>query len=81
MGKYRLLATANFEFVAIGVFEKERVVPWTVALANLGSLKVLAASGTHKLRQAIYFFASVRPKRDPCAIRFVVSIGTKPKEL
>ena len=39
-GKYRLLAAANFEFVAIGIFEKEGVVTRTVVLANFRPLKV-----------------------------------------
>jgi hypothetical protein len=78
--KYRFLAAANFEFVAIGVLEKEGVVTRTVALANFRPLKLFPASVAHKLRNPIYFFARVRPKRDACAIRFVVFIWTKAKE-
>jgi hypothetical protein len=78
--KYRLLAAANFELVAIGVFEKEGVVTRAVALANLRPLKVFPASVAHKFRNPIHFFACVRPKRDTCTIRFVVFIRTEAKE-
>jgi hypothetical protein len=79
-GKYRLLAAANFEFVAIRVFEEEGVVTRTVALANFRALKLFPAGVAHKLRNPIYFFARVSPKRDACAIRFVVFIRAKAKE-
>jgi hypothetical protein len=79
-GKYRLLAAANFEFVAIGVFEKEGVVTRTVALANFRPLKVFPACVAHEFRNPIYLFSRIGPKSDACAIRFVVFIWTKAKE-
>src|SRR6266536_657848 len=78
--KYRLLAAANFEFIAIGVFEKEGVVTRTVALANFRPLKVFPASVAHEFRNPIHFLPRVCPKRDACAIRFMVFIWTKAKE-
>jgi hypothetical protein len=78
--KYRLLAAANFEFVAVWVFEKEGVVTRAVALANFRSLKLFPACVAHDLRNPIYFFARICPKRDARAIRFVVFIWTKAKE-
>ena len=79
-GKYRLLAAANFEFVAIGVFEKKGVVTRTVALANFRPLKLFPPGVAHEFRNPIYFFARVRPKRDARAIRFVVFVWTKAKK-
>jgi len=79
-GKYRLLATANFELVAIGVFEKESVVTGAVPLANLGSLEPFPAGFPHELRNPIHFLPRISPKRDTCAIRFVVFIRTEAKE-
>jgi len=78
--KYRLLAAANFEFVAIGVFEKEGVVARTVPLANLRPLELFPAGFAHKLCNPIDFLPRISPKRDACAIRFVVLIWTKAKE-
>ena len=78
--EYRLLATANLEFVAVRVFEKEGVVTWTVSFANFWTLELFPASVANDFRNPIYFFARVRPKRDACAIRFVVLIRTKAKE-
>src|SRR6476619_5816063 len=72
--KYRLLAAANFEFVAIGVFEKEGVVTRTVVLANFGTFKVFPASVADEFRNLIHFFACVRPKRDSRAVGTMVLV-------
>jgi hypothetical protein len=80
-GKYRLLPAANFEFVAIGVFEEEGVVTRTVVLANFRPFKIFSASIAYEFGNAIHFFARVRPKRDPCVIRFMFFIPSKAKEL
>src|SRR6476660_346481 len=73
-GKHRLLATANFEFVAIGVLEKEGVVTRTVVLANFGTFKVFTASVAHEFRNLIHFFARVRPERDSRAVGTMVLV-------
>jgi hypothetical protein len=79
--KYRFLAAANFEFIAIRIFEKERVVPGTVPLANLRSFELFPAGLAHEFCDSIYFFPGISPKRDACAIGFVVFVWTKAKEL
>jgi hypothetical protein len=79
-GKHRLLAAANFEFVAIRVFEKEGVVTRTVAPANFRPIKFFPASVAHDFRNPIHFLPRIGPKRDSCAIRFVVFVWTKAKE-
>src|SRR5206468_1334990 len=66
ISKYRLLAAANFQFVAIGVFEKERVVTGAIALANLGSLELFSAGFAHELCNPIHFLPRISPKRDAC---------------
>ena len=78
--KYRLLAATNFKFVAIGVFEEEGVVTRAVSPANFWPLELFPASVAHELCNRIHFLPRVRPKRDACAIRFVVSIWAKAKE-
>src|SRR5258707_4887250 len=72
--KHRLLATANFEFVAIGVLEKEGVVTRTVVLANFGTFKVFPASVAHEFRNLIHFFARVCPERDSRAVGTMVLV-------
>ena len=79
--KYRLLAAANFEFVAVGVFEEEGVVTRTVVLANLRPLKAFPASVAHEFRNAIHFFAAVRPERDASAVWLMVLVLCKSKKL
>jgi hypothetical protein len=78
--KDRLLAAANFKLVAIRVFEKEGVVTGTVTLADFRALKVFPASVAHDFRKPVHFFPRIGPKRDACAIRFMVFIWTKAKE-
>ena len=78
--KYRLLAATNFELIAIWVFEKEGVVTRAVPLANLGSLELFPAGFAHELCNQIHFLPRISPKRDACAIRFVVLIWTKAKK-
>jgi hypothetical protein len=78
--KYRLLAAADFEFVPVRVFEEEGVVIRTVAFANFWPLKLFPACVAHDFRNSIYLFPRIGPKRDACAIRFVVFIWTKAKE-
>src|SRR6478736_10056244 len=72
--KYGLLAAANFEFVAIGVLEKEGVVTRTVVLANFGTLKVFTASVAHEFRNLIHFFARVCPERDSRAVGTMILV-------
>src|SRR5206468_3157536 len=73
-GKYRLLAAANFKFVAIGVLEEEGVVTRTVVLANFWPLKVFPASVAHEFRNPIHFFARVCPERDSRAVGTMVLV-------
>jgi hypothetical protein len=80
LGDHRLLAAANFEFVAIGVLEKEGVVTRAVALTKFRPLEVFPASFAHELRNPIHFLTRIGPKRDTRAIRFMVFIWTKTKE-
>jgi hypothetical protein len=76
----RTFPAANFEFVAVGVFEKEGVITWTVALANFRPFELFPARVTHEFRNPIYLFPRIGPKSDACAIRFVIFIWTKAKE-
>src|SRR5262249_999139 len=77
----RLLAATNFEFVSVGVFEKEGVVTRTVALANFRALEFFSASFAHQLCNPVHFFARIGPKPDSRPIRFMVFIWTKTKKL
>ena len=80
IGKYRPLAATNFEFVAIGVFEKEGVITRTIAFANFRAFELFPAHFAHELCNPIHFRPRIGPKRDSCAIRFVVLIWTNAKE-
>jgi hypothetical protein len=73
-GKYGLLAAANFELVAIWVFEKEGVVTRAVVLADLRPLKLFSSSIAHDFGNPIHFFSRVRPKRDPRAVGTMVFV-------
>jgi hypothetical protein len=72
--KHRFLATANFEFVAIGVLEEEGVVTRTVVLANFGTLKDYNASVAHELLNLIHNFARVCPERDSRAVGTMIFV-------
>jgi hypothetical protein len=78
--KYRLLAAANFQLVAVGILEKKGVVTRTVAFANFRALELFPARFAHELCNPIHFLPRIGPKRDSCAIRFVVFVWTKAKE-
>ena len=80
ISKYRLLAAANFEFIAIGIFKEKSVVTRAVPFTNLGALELFPAGFAHELCNPIHFLPRISPKRDACAIRFVVFIRTKAKE-
>jgi hypothetical protein len=79
-GKYWTLAATDFELISLGVFEKEGVVTRAVTSANFRPFKVFPTSVAHEFRNAVHFVPRIGPKRDPCAIRFMVFIWTKPKE-
>jgi hypothetical protein len=76
----RTFAAADFQFIAIGVFEKEGVITGAVAFANFRPFKFFPAGFAHGLCNPIHFFPRIGPKRDARAVRFVVFIWTKAKE-
>jgi hypothetical protein len=78
--KHRVLAAANFELIAIRVFKKDGVVTRTVAFWNFGAFELLSASFAHELCDPIHLLPRISPKRDACAIRFVVFVWTEAKE-
>src|SRR3954466_5970401 len=75
--KHRFLAAANFEFVAIRVFEKQGVVTRAVVLANFGTFNVFPACVVHEFRNPIHFFTRVCPDQDPCGIGTMVLVLTE----
>src|SRR5690349_19866873 len=76
-GKHRFLATAKFEFVAIGIFKKQGVITRAVVLANFGTFNVFRAGVAHEFRNPIHFFARVCPERDPCGVGTMVLVLTE----
>src|SRR4051812_10565092 len=75
--KHRFLAAANFEFVAIGVFEKQGVVTRAVVLANFGTFNVFPACVVHEFRNPIHFFTRICPEGYPCGIGTMVLVLTE----
>ena len=80
ISEYRLLAATNFEFVAIRVFEKERVVARAVLRTNLRSLEIFPASVAHQVGKAIHLFARVRPKGYARVIRTMLFVLVQTKK-
>ena len=78
--KYRRLTAANFEFVAVRIFEEKGVVTGTVVFAKFRSLRIFRSGVKHKVSNAIHFFARVCPKRDPRLVGFMVFIPGKAKK-
>jgi hypothetical protein len=76
----RAFPTANFQLVAVWILEKEGVITGTVASWEFGPLELFPTRFAHDLCNPIHFFPRIGPKRDACAIRFVVFIRTKAKE-
>src|SRR6266496_5151237 len=70
----RTLPAANFQLVAIRVLEEKRIVARTVVDTDFRPFERLAPRFAHQLRQAIHFFARIRPKRDARAVWLMVFI-------
>src|SRR6266576_2533802 len=77
LGNDWTLPAANFQLVTIRVLEEECVVARTVISTDFRPFKRLAARFAHQLRQAIHFFARIRPKRDARAVWLMVAILCK----
>jgi len=57
----RTLATANFQFVAIWIFEEESVVAGTLIDADFRTFQIFATCVAHQFRYPIDFVACVGP--------------------
>src|SRR5213079_1245186 len=68
------------QLVAIGIFKEKGVISRAVAFANLRSLGLSSAGPANEFCNPIDFFPRIDPKRDACAIRFVVLVWTQAKE-
>src|SRR6266480_5621422 len=69
-----IFAAANFQLIAVRIFEKERVVTWTVLCANLRPFQIFPADLANEFGDAIDFFTCVCPKSDSRAVRLMMSI-------
>ena len=72
-----LLATANFQFIALGIFEKEGVVAGTVFSANLRTFHVSAPGVADDLRNFINFLPCLCPECSSRAVRLMIWILCK----
>jgi len=77
----RIFARADFQLVAVGIFEEQRVVSQTITGANFWAFQILRASIARDLSNAVHFFACLRPKRDPRFVRLMIWICGKSKKV
>src|ERR1700724_958427 len=73
--------TANFQFVAFRVLEKERVVTRAVVDANLGPFQIFAAGLSHQFGDLVHFFPGLGPERNPRPVWSMVFVFGETKEL
>lgn len=66
--------TANFQFVSVGIFEEECVIPWTVFGPDLGAFQVSAARLADDSGDDINLLSRVRPERDSRIVRPVIRV-------
>src|SRR5436190_5310011 len=70
----RTFPAANFQFVAVGIFEEKCVVAGTVIGTDFRAFQRFAARLAHQFRDPIDFVACVGPKRDSGAVWSMMSI-------
>src|SRR5947209_10020470 len=73
--------TADFEFVSVGIFKKERVIPGRVFGANFRTLKVFAAGCADQVCDFVDFSMGVSPERDPRFVGPMIFVFGQPKKL
>ena len=74
-------ATANLQFIPIGIFKEECVITCTVFRPDLRAFQVSAAGFTDNLSDAIDLFACLRPECDSRIIRAMIRVFGEAKEL
>src|ERR1700720_1525802 len=77
----RICARADFQLVAVGIFEEQRVVSGTITGANFRSFQIFAAYSMHEVRKAIDFVARDRPKRDARSVWLMIWICGESKKV
>src|ERR1700730_5569723 len=75
-----LFATADLEFVSVGVLEEEGVIAGAVTGTQLWSFQIFAADLADELGDAVHFFTRLRPESDSCAVGLMMSIFGETKE-
>jgi len=76
----RIFARADFQLVAVGIFEEQRVVSRTITGANFRAFQIFAADFMHEFRKAVDFVARDRPKRDARSVWLMIWICGKSKK-
>src|ERR1700737_4021102 len=76
-----LFAAADFEFVALGVLKKKRVVSRAVVCTNFRTFQLSSADLAHELGDLVDFFTRVRPKSDSRAVGLMMSIFRETKKV
>jgi hypothetical protein len=61
-------SAADFQFVAVRIFEEERVVIRSVIEAQLGTFQHATACFPHDLRHSINLLVSIGPEGDTCSV-------------
>src|SRR5207247_3618257 len=76
----RTFPAANFQFVAVEVFEEKCVIARTVAFANLRPFQILPTGCAHEFRDPIHFLPCVGPECDARAVWLMIFVFGKPKK-
>src|SRR6266699_3229110 len=76
----RTFPAANFQFVAVGIFEEKCVVARTVIDTDFRPLQIFAADFSHAFGNFIHLLTRVGPECDACVVWPVISILRKSKK-
>jgi hypothetical protein len=73
-------ATANLQFIPIGIFKEECVITWAVFRPDLGAFQVSATGFTDNFSDAVDLFARLRPECDSRIIWAMIRLFFEAKE-
>jgi hypothetical protein len=76
----RIFPAADFQLVAIGIFEKAGVIAFTVARTKLRAFQIFATDFVHQFRQPINLGPAIGPEGDAGAVGSMASILAESEE-
>ena len=69
-----IFAAANFQLVAVGIFEKARVITTAVTVTEFRAFEIFGADFAQESCESINFFAALGPKSDSRTVGLVPPI-------